>query len=106
MSRRGEAKEAPPTPIRCAIYTRNSSGEGLDQEFNSLDAQRESAEAFIASQRAEAWDVNPERCDDGGFSGGTMERPALARPPRSFREFAARAAAMGAFGEMSEVSRG
>ena len=79
MSRRGEAKESPPTPIRCAIYTRKSSDEGLDQEFNSLDAQRESAEAFVASQRAEGWEVNPERYDDGGFSGGTMERPALDR---------------------------
>jgi len=79
MSRRGEAKESPPIRIRCAIYTRKSSDEGLDQEFNSLDAQRESAEAFVASQRAEGWEVNPDRYDDGGFSGGTIERPALDR---------------------------
>ncbi len=66
-------------PVRCAIYTRKSSEEGLDQEFNSLDAQRESAEAFIASQKEEGWICLPERYDDGGFSGGSMERPALAR---------------------------
>jgi site-specific DNA recombinase len=65
--------------IRCAIYTRKSTEEGLDQEFNSLDAQRESAEAFIASQRHEGWVCLPERYDDGGFTGGNMERPALRR---------------------------
>lgn len=64
---------------RCAIYTRKSSEEGLDQEFNSLDAQREAAEAFIASQKAEGWTVLPGRYDDGGYSGGSMERPALDR---------------------------
>ncbi|HBK79173.1 MAG TPA: recombinase family protein [Nitrospinae bacterium] len=63
--------------IRCAIYTRKSSEEGLEQEFNSLDAQRESCEAYIKSQRAEGWVPLPERYDDGGFSGGTIERPAL-----------------------------
>jgi len=66
-------------PIRCAIYTRKSSEEGLDQEFNSLDAQRESAEAFIASQKEEGWVCLDEKYDDGGFSGGSMERPALDR---------------------------
>ena len=65
--------------VRCAIYTRKSSEEGLDQEFNSLDAQRESAEAFIASQKAEGWRALPDRYDDGGFSGGSMDRPALER---------------------------
>ena len=65
--------------IRCAIYTRKSTEEGLEQEFNSLDAQREAAEAFIASQRHEGWTVAPQRYDDGGFSGGTMDRPALER---------------------------
>ena len=65
--------------IRCAIYTRKSSDEGLDQEFNSLDAQRESAEAFIASQKAEGWTALASRYDDGGYSGGSMERPALER---------------------------
>ena len=65
--------------IRCAIYTRKSTEEGLEQEFNTLDAQRESAEAYIASQRAEGWMALPERYDDGGFTGGNMERPALKR---------------------------
>ena len=65
--------------IRCAIYTRKSSEEGLQQEFNSLDAQRESAEAFIASQRGQGWQVKPELYDDGGYTGGNMERPALKR---------------------------
>jgi site-specific DNA recombinase len=63
--------------VRCAIYTRKSSEEGLDKEFNSLDAQRESAEACIASQKNEGWVCLPDRYDDGGFSGGSMERPAL-----------------------------
>jgi DNA invertase Pin-like site-specific DNA recombinase len=67
------------TPIRCAIYTRKSTDEGLEQEFNSLDAQREAGEAYIASQRLSGWTCLPERYDDGGYSGGTMERPALAR---------------------------
>jgi site-specific DNA recombinase len=63
----------------CAIYTRKSSEEGLEQSFNSLDAQRESSEAFILSQRQEGWRVVPTRYDDGGYSGGNMERPALKR---------------------------
>jgi len=66
-------------PIRCAIYTRKSTDEGLDQEFNSLDAQREAAEAYIASQKHEGWVCLPDRYDDGGFTGGNMERPALRR---------------------------
>lgn len=57
-------------PIRCAIYTRKSSDEGLDQDFNSLDAQREAGEAFIASQRAEGWICLPTRYDDGGSRAG------------------------------------
>jgi len=65
--------------IRCAIYTRKSSEEGLDQEFNSLDAQREACEAYIASQKAEGWVALPGFYDDGGISGGTLERPALQR---------------------------
>ncbi|HZT79108.1 MAG TPA: recombinase family protein, partial [Gemmataceae bacterium] len=65
--------------VRCAVYTRKSSEEGLEQDFNSLDAQRESAEAFIASQRHEGWACLPDRYDDGGFTGGNMERPALRR---------------------------
>src|SRR6202051_2487365 len=66
------------TPIRrCAIYTRKSSEEGLEQDFNSLHAQREACEAFIKSQAGEAWRLVKTAYDDGGLSGGTMERPAL-----------------------------
>jgi DNA invertase Pin-like site-specific DNA recombinase len=65
--------------LRCAVYTRKSTEEGLDQEFNSLDAQREACEAYVASQRAEGWLLVPDRYDDGGFSGATLERPALQR---------------------------
>jgi len=65
--------------IRCAIYTRKSSEEGLDQEYNSLDAQRDAAEAYIASQKAEGWQALPDRYDDGGYTGGNMDRPALDR---------------------------
>ena len=61
------------------MYTRKSSEEGLEQEFNSLDAQREACEAYIASQKHEGWIVAPDRYDDGGVSGGTLERPALQR---------------------------
>ena len=67
------------TTLRCAVYTRKSTSEGLGQEFNSLDAQREAGEAFIVSQRQEGWELNPERYDDGGFSGGDTDRPALRR---------------------------
>lgn len=65
--------------LRCAVYTRKSSEEGLDQEFNSLDAQREACAAFIASQIGLGWKLVPEHYDDGGISGGTMDRPALKR---------------------------
>jgi site-specific DNA recombinase len=64
---------------RCAIYTRKSSDEGLEQEFNSLDAQREACEAYVTSQRHAGWIALPDMYDDGGLSGGTMERPALQR---------------------------
>ena len=63
--------------VRCAIYTRKSSEEGLEQSFNSLDAQREACEAFIVSQRHEGWRAVPTSYDDGGYSGGDMARPAL-----------------------------
>src|SRR6476646_1843013 len=66
--------------VRCAIYTRKSTEEGLEQAFNSLDAQREAAEAYIASQRHQGWTVLPERYDDGGYTGSNMDRPALKRP--------------------------
>ncbi len=67
------------TRLRCAIYTRKSSEEGLDQDFNSLDAQREACEAYIASQRHEGWVLLKEHYDDGGISGGHLDRPALQR---------------------------
>src|SRR3954470_8214362 len=63
--------------MRCAIYTRKSSEEGLEQSFNSLDAQREACQAFIASQKQEGWKLISAAYDDGGFSGGTLQRPAL-----------------------------
>jgi len=65
--------------IRCAIYTRKSSEEGLEQSFNSLDAQREACEAYVVSQRHEGWKALSAKYDDGGFSGGNIERPALKR---------------------------
>src|SRR6201984_3563622 len=70
---------ADPSRKRCAIYTRKSSEEGLEQEFNSLAAQREACEAFIGSQRNEGWVLTRTHYDDGGYSGGTLERPALQR---------------------------
>jgi site-specific DNA recombinase len=76
MIRRPETR---PTTTRCAVYTRKSTEEGLDQEFNSLDAQREAAEAYIASQKHEGWICLPDAYDDGGFTGGNMDRPALRR---------------------------
>ncbi|MCL4195724.1 MAG: recombinase family protein [Thermoguttaceae bacterium] len=80
MSRQnGTTRPQAPQPVRCAIYTRKSTEEGLDQEFNSLDAQRESAEAFIASQQHAGWTCLPDRYDDGGFTGGNMDRPAVQR---------------------------
>jgi DNA invertase Pin-like site-specific DNA recombinase len=85
MSRRqknGAALPALPASVRkrrCAVYTRVSTAEGLDQAFNSLDAQRDACEAYVASQRAEGWILVRDRYDDGGFSGGTLERPALKR---------------------------
>ena len=76
MSRNGAVN---PKPIRCAIYTRKSSDEGLEQDFNSLDAQRDAAESYIASQRAEGWTCIPARYDDGGFTGGNLDRPGVQR---------------------------
>jgi hypothetical protein len=65
--------------LRCVIYTRKSTDEGLDQAFNSLDAQREACVAFIQSQKHEGWAASPTLYNDGGFSGGSLERPALRR---------------------------
>ena len=70
-------KSAAPKTQRCAIYTRVSTEHGLEQEFNSLHAQREAAQAYIKSQAHEGWRLLREHYDDGGFSGGSMERPAL-----------------------------
>ena len=68
-----------PRPVRCAVYTRKSTEDGLSQEFNSLDAQYEACAAYALSQRHEGWTMVSERYDDGGFSGGNLERPALKR---------------------------
>lgn len=77
--RRKPPEDATLSLVRCAIYTRKSTEEGLDQDFNSLDAQRESAEAFIESQKHEGWTCLPDRYDDGGFTGANVERPGLRR---------------------------
>jgi site-specific DNA recombinase len=71
--KQGERKVA----LRCAVYTRVSTDSGLEQDFNSLDNQREASEAYIKSQAHEGWKLVRERYDDGGFSGGSIERPAL-----------------------------
>jgi len=77
-AQRGETA-GPSATTRCAIYTRKSHEEGLEQDFNSLDAQRDACEAYILSQKHEGWRCLPEIYDDGGISGATMERPALKR---------------------------
>src|ERR1700688_70619 len=78
--------ENKPAPRRCAIYTRKSSEEGLEQEFNSLQAQREACAAFIKSQQGEGWRLLKTDYDDGGISGGTMERPSLQRLLEDIRQ--------------------
>ncbi len=75
-----------PKTLRCAVYTRKSSEEGLEQDFNSLHAQREACESFIRSQQGEGWRLIKTHYDDGGFSGGTMERPALQRLLEDIRQ--------------------
>ena len=80
LSRRTKSPpRSQPATVRCAIYTRKSTEEGLEQEFNSLDAQREAAQAYIQSQAGEGWVAVPEAYDDGGYSGGNTDRPALQR---------------------------
>ncbi len=82
MSRSTRIEPAMPATtkkLRCAVYTRKSTDEGLEKEFNTLDAQRDACEAYVASQRAEGWVLVRDRYDDGGFSGGTLDRPALKR---------------------------
>src|SRR5467141_3558394 len=74
------------TERRCAIYTRKSSEEGLEQDFNSLHAQREACEAYIKSQKHEGWVALPVLYDDGGYSGGSINRPALQRLLSDIRE--------------------
>ena len=78
-SGQGRRDRTAPAQVRCAVYTRKSTEEGLEQEFNSLDAQREAAEAYIHSQRHQGWTLVPDRYDDGGFSGGSLDRPGLHR---------------------------
>src|SRR6476619_4341208 len=86
MAKSAKASRPPTGKIRCAIYTRKSSEEGLEQAFNSLDAQREACAAFVLSQKHEGWVVLPALYEDGGFSGGTMDRPALQRLLGDIRE--------------------
>jgi len=71
--------EVPKRRLRCAVYTRKSTDEGLDQEYNSIDAQPDAGHAYIASQRAEGWVAVSDDYDDPAFSGGNMDRPALRR---------------------------
>jgi site-specific DNA recombinase len=79
MRRQQTAETTTLRRVRCAVYTRTSTDEGLESEFNSLDAQRESGESYAASQRSEGWAALPARYDDGGYTGATLERPALQR---------------------------
>jgi site-specific DNA recombinase len=79
MAKSAKASRPPTGKMQCAIYTRKSSEEGLEQAFNSLDAQREACAAFVLSQKHEGWSVVPVLYDDGGYSGGTLDRPALQR---------------------------
>jgi hypothetical protein len=90
---------------RCAIYTRKSSEEGLEQEFNSLAAQCEACEAFIRSQRNEGWVLVRTRYDDGGFSGGNLERPALQHLITDIRAPNSRSARCGSNGALSTNPR-
>src|SRR5206468_2198224 len=80
MSRRqAAALPASVKKLRCAVYTRKSTEEGLDREFNTLDAQRDACEAYVLSQRTEGWVLVDDRYDDGGFTGANLDRPALRR---------------------------
>src|SRR5215211_634132 len=79
-------KREPVRALRCAIYTRVSTEHGLEQEFNSLDSQREASEAYIKSQAHEGWRLLPAHYDDGGFSGGSLDRPALQRLLTAIRD--------------------
>jgi hypothetical protein len=83
MTKRRQSTAAPPRPEakRCAVYTRKSTTAGLDQDFNSLDAQREACEQYIRCQAGLGWQLIPEECSDGGFTGANLERPAFQRRP-------------------------
>src|SRR6516164_3810839 len=78
--------EKPKATLRCAVYTRVSTEHGLEQEFNSLDAQREASMAYVKSQAHEGWRLIKERYDDGGYSGASMDRPALQKLLADIRE--------------------
>jgi len=77
MVRQSKQDPGPIQKVRCAIYTRKSNSEGLDQNFTSLDAQREAGEAYVVTQKEKGWVALPDRYDDGGFSGRNMDRPAF-----------------------------
>ena len=79
MGRRSQATVVIHKVVRCAVYRRKSTDEGLDKDFNTLDAQREMAESYIASQRHDGWTTLPDRYDDGGYTGANTNRPALQR---------------------------
>jgi len=79
MSAPRKPKSSPTAPVRCAIYTRKSTEEGLDSDFNSLDAQREAAEAYVHSQTHAGWTCLPQHYSDGGYTGSNLDRPALQR---------------------------
>jgi site-specific DNA recombinase len=81
MTASRKPKSPAAAPVRCAIYTRKSTEEGLDQDFNSLDAQREAAEAYIRSQAHAGWTCLPTRYDDGGYTGSNLDRPARRTGP-------------------------
>ena len=80
-------RTAPTQTVRCAIYTRKSSEEGLSQDFNSLDAQREACAAFVQSQKHEGWVMLPTLYDDGGYSGGSTRKPLVSRDNPRFSGF-------------------
>jgi hypothetical protein len=79
MTKRTPTPAAGTDTKRCAIYTRKSTSEGLESDFNTLDAQREAAEFYVRAMRHEGWEALPDRYDDGGFTGGNIDRPALQR---------------------------
>jgi Resolvase, N terminal domain len=98
-------KPVVPKPQRCAIYTRKSTEHNLDLEFNSLDAQREACEAFIKSQAHEGWRLVPDRYDDGGLSGASLDRPASAATTKAASRRIGRPIRCPALWVMSSASR-